>query len=104
MNGTTIHDLRKQRAAALVPTVRRIAGGYRVASGSRDTSYLVTQPNGRHVCSCRDFNLHQDQPDFNCKHIMAVEGALQEGGLSDGNEPSSEASSLCVFVTIIYNE
>ena len=85
MNGnpTTLHTLRQQRAAALVPTVRSVRGGFRVASGSRDTSYLVTQPNGRLVCSCRDFTLHQGQPDFSCKHILAVEGALQEGGLSD---------------------
>ena len=88
-NGTTLHILRQQRAAALVPTVRRVEGGFRVASGSRDTSYLVTQPNGRLMCSCRDFDLHQDQPDFSCKHVMAVETALQERPITDGENGNS---------------
>ena len=83
MNGSTMFEMRKRRAAALVPTVRKTDGGYRVGSATRDISYLVTKPNGRLVCTCRDFQLHEQQPDFNCKHILAVEAALQEGGLSD---------------------
>jgi hypothetical protein len=79
MSETTMPDLRHQRAEALIPTVRKVDGGYRVASSSRDTTYLVTKPNGRIICTCPDFQHHADEPDFQCKHILAVLGARGNG-------------------------
>jgi hypothetical protein len=78
-NGNTMLSLRQRRAAALVPTVRRIAGGYRVSSATRNEDYLVSQPNGRLVCTCPDYQRHFEDPEYQCKHICAVEMALEEG-------------------------
>ena len=48
-------DLRRRRAVALMPTVRRVEGGFRVSSSTREISYLVTQPNRRLICTCADY-------------------------------------------------
>jgi hypothetical protein len=102
-NGTTLSDLRQRRAVALVPTVRAVPGGFRVSSASRNAEYLVTQSNGSPsvasakeghlVCTCPDFQRHEE-PDFRCKHIMAVEMARAEGHLAEtGNGLSSPAGT-----------
>ena len=85
---TTMPDLRKRRAQALIPTVRKVDGGYRVASSCSVTEYLVTKPNGRILCTCPDFQ-HHDEPDFHCKHILAVQSAFKQGVISNnGNHPT----------------
>jgi len=77
--------LRQRRAAALVPTVRAVPGGYRVGSAPRDLVYLVSQPNGHLACSCPDYQHHQGEPEFACKHAIAVELAQRQGRLFLGN-------------------
>lgn len=71
---------RLSRAQALVDLVSRVEGGYRVQS-SRDpnTSYFVSKPNGRVVCTCSDFEKHPEDPQFECKHILAVREAHRLG-------------------------
>jgi hypothetical protein len=71
---------RQNRARALVDLVSKTEGGYRVQS-SRDsnTSYFVSKPNGRVVCTCSDFEKHPDDPRFVCKHILAVREAHRLG-------------------------
>ena len=94
-NGTPLLSLRQQRATALVPTVRRIAGGYRVSSATRNEDYLVSQPNGHLVCTCPDYQRHFEDPEYECKHIMAVDMALEEGRVPEmanglpGAEPAA---------------
>ncbi len=83
--------LRRRRAFALVPTVRPVHGGFRVSSSCRDIHYLVTQPNGHLVCTCPDFLRYDEQPDFKCKHVWAVEMAREDGRVSapgNGHVPS----------------
>ena len=89
MTTDTMPDLRERRAEALIPTVRKVEGGYRVSASSHDTEYLVTKPNGTPVCTCTDFQRHVDQPEYQCKHILAVIAAHKEGRLvqSNGNMP-----------------
>ena len=85
----TMPDLRQKRAQALIPTVRKVDGGYRVASSCSATEYLVTKPNGRIICTCPDFQHHDDDPDFQCKHVMAVITALKQGIISsNGDHPA----------------
>ena len=85
----TMPDLRQKRAQALIPTVRKVEGGYRVASSRSTTEYLVTKPNGRILCTCPDFQHHEDEPDFQCKHVMAVITALKQRAItSNGHDPS----------------
>ena len=87
-NGNPMLAIRRRRAGSLVPTVRPVFGGYRVSSSSREVSYLITQPNGHLVCTCADFLRHDDEPEFRCKHTLAVEMAIEQDRLpNDGSEP-----------------
>jgi len=71
--------IRRQRAMALVPTVRPTDGGYRVASSGINRQYLISQPNGHRVCTCPDYQKYAQEPGFKCKHIQAVEIGLEQG-------------------------
>jgi hypothetical protein len=119
---TPLLSLRQQRAVALVPTVRRIAGGYRVSSATRNEDYLVSQPNGlpaeasakvgHLVCTCPDYQRHFEDPEYECKHICAVEMALEEGRVPEmanglpGAEPvvPSSPNGLQVLHRYLPNE
>ena len=72
---------RWRRALALVPTVRAVDGGFRVSSSCRELRYLVTQPNGHRVCTCPDYGRHAAEAGFRCKHVIAVDLALEGGRL-----------------------
>ena len=74
-------DFRRRRAVPLVPTVRRVAGGFRVGSSCRDMCYLVSAVDGRAQCTCPDYQLHEVRDNFKCKHILAVEIARRERDL-----------------------
>ena len=91
-NGNPLLEIRKRRAVALVPTVRPVFGGFRVSSSCRDISYLVTQPNGHLVCTCPDFLRHEDEPEFRCKHSLAVEMALEEDRVSAAGDGQPSAA------------
>lgn len=101
--GPTLLSLRQQRATALVPTVRRIAGGFRVSSATRNEDYLVSQPNGHLVCTCPDYQRHFEDPEYQCKHILAVDMACEEGHVPEianglpGSEPAAPALTLRSF-------
>ena len=82
--------IRRKKAVALVPTVRAVEGGFRVSSSSRELRYLVTQPNGRLVCTCPDFWRHEEQPGFKCKHCLAVEMAQGKGHLSEASNGNGQ--------------
>ncbi|MCG3774307.1 MAG: hypothetical protein JW395_1126 [Nitrospira sp.] len=87
-----MHQLRQRRAVALAPTVRTVYGGFRVSSSRREVDYLVTQPNGHMVCTCPDFDHHEAEEGFACKHIMAVELA-QDMGFLTGKAPAPPSAS-----------
>ena len=97
-----LYEMRRKRAIALVPTVRPVDGGFRVSSSCREIRYLVTQPNGHRVCTCPDFLNHEAEAGFRCKHVWAVEMALEAGlfpeaanGNGNGNgRPSPEGLSF----------
>jgi hypothetical protein len=85
-HSATVSELRYRRAAALVSTVRAVPGGFRVSSASRNEDYLVSQPclptgrpNGHPICTCPDYQRHGEDPEYRCKHQLAVEMALEEG-------------------------
>ena len=104
-NGNPMLAIRKQRAVALVPTVRPVFGGFRVSSSCRDIHYLVTQPNGHLVCTCPDFAHHEDEPDFACKHCFAVELALEEDRVpaaGNGQPPAPAEASLVDGLSVVH--
>ena len=72
---------RRRRAIPLVPTVRRVEGGFRVGSAHRDMCYLVTEVDGQATCTCPDFLLHEEEVDFQCKHVLAVEMAQRQSAI-----------------------
>jgi hypothetical protein len=84
-------DFRRRRAVPLVPTVRRVEGGFRVGSSCRDMCYLVSEVEGHAQCTCPDYQLHEVRPDFQCKHILAVEMARRERSF-----PTEVAQTLLV--------
>jgi len=88
-----LHQLRQRRAVALAPTVRPVFGGFRVSSSSHPIEYLVTQPNGHRVCTCADYTRHVEEPAFRCKHVMAVELALDMGFVTPTPAPSPTPSA-----------
>ena len=86
-------QLRQRRAVVLAPTVRAVRGGFRVASGRRDSEYLVSRPFGPWLCTCADFQKHEAEAGFRCKHAIAVEMALAEGWLDDNDLVSAGMAS-----------
>ena len=72
---------RRRRAIPIVPTVRRVEGGFRVGSEHRDMCYLVTEVDGQATCTCPDFLLHEEEVDFQCKHVLAVEMAQRQSAI-----------------------
>ena len=96
-----LDGLRQRRALALAPTVRPVHGGFRVGSSCRQIDYLVSQPNGHRVCTCPDFLHHEEDAEFRCKHILAVELA-QEQGLVNGSGPTSPASAPGPDLAVIH--
>ncbi len=96
-----MHQLRQRRAVALAPTVRTVYGGFRVSSSRREVDYLVTQPNGHMVCTCPDFDHHEEEPQFKCKHVLAVELA-QDMGFLTGKAPAPPASSSPAELAVLH--
>ena len=90
-------DLRRRRAVALMPTVRRVEGGFRVSSSTREISYLVTQPNRRLICTCADYQRHQDDPNFQCKHVIAVDMAKKEGRVSESPNGHTSPEPIKIY-------
>lgn len=96
-----MHQLRRRRAVALAPTVRTVYGGFRVSSSSHPIEYLVTQPNGHKVCTCADYTRHTEEPAFRCKHIMAVDLALEMGFVT-GQTPALPAPTAPADLAVLH--
>lgn len=60
---------RQRKASSLSVTV--VDDGYLVPS-SNGGEYIVSYSDGRLVCKCMDFAIHRTDPDWRCKHILAV--------------------------------
>ncbi len=90
-------NLRRRRAVALMPTVRRVEGGFRVSSSTREISYLVTQPNARLICTCADYQRHQDEHGFQCKHVIAVDMAKKEGRVSESQNGHTSSEPVKIY-------
>jgi len=87
---------RRRRAIPLVPTVRKVEGGFRVGSAHRDMCYLVTEIDGQATCTCPDFLLHEEEVGFQCKHVLAVGMAKQQSVIpaAESNEGAGSLSRL----------
>ncbi len=67
-------ESRQERAHKGVLIASRVEGGFRVYSTDNPSQqYSVTWNGERLTCTCPDFEFHQTDPDWRCKHILAVE-------------------------------
>lgn len=68
---------RQERATAEKNEIVQIEGGYRVHAPADPTKfYLVTSEGGVPHCTCLDFQFHGNDPEWRCKHILAVASRL----------------------------
>jgi hypothetical protein len=67
-------ESRQERAHKGVLIASRVEGGFRVYSTDNPSQqYSVAWDGERLTCTCPDFEFHQADPGWRCKHIMAVE-------------------------------
>jgi len=68
---------RRERAGHEPLVIARIEGGFRVHSPrSPGNVYVVSEGEGGLVCSCPDFRFNERDPDWRCKHVLAVEDRI----------------------------
>jgi hypothetical protein len=67
------YERRKERAESEPLVISKVGEGFRIYSAHDPrTTYLVTDtPNGV-TCTCPDFRFHASEPDWRCKHVLAV--------------------------------
>jgi hypothetical protein len=70
----TLSDLASRRKKAAALKVRSVEGGYAVSSSTGEGGYVVTiNDKGKLVCSCADYYLHKNDPEWVCKHVIATQ-------------------------------
>lgn len=66
-------EKRQERATRETLVIKKTDEGFRVYSpGNPARNYLVSPDNDDPRCSCPDFESHANDPDWRCKHILAV--------------------------------
>lgn len=66
-------DKRQDRAARETFVIKKTDEGYRVyAPGDPARNYLVAGSVDQPTCTCPDFEHHRQDPDWRCKHILAI--------------------------------
>lgn len=95
-------DFRRRRAVPLVPTVRRVTGGFRVGLSRRDMCYLVSQFDEHLQCTCPDYQLHESRPEFRCNHILAVGMAQRERSIPAAEEVVPTRTDLAGPLSVLH--
>jgi hypothetical protein len=55
-------------------------GHYFVESSDGKIAYKVMLSDDKAYCTCLDFHKHSQDPDFRCKHLLAIQNCLPTGG------------------------
>src|SRR5215467_3948318 len=77
MNETEL-EKRRERATKETLVISQTEGGFRVYNpGNLTNLYMVTGIPESPNCNCLDFENHQNDPDWRCKHILAVMNQLE---------------------------
>jgi SWIM zinc finger len=67
-------DVRSKRAAQELFVISPTDNGWRVRSAHNPSQYYLVSGDGEDLrCSCSDFETHSEDPDWICKHILAVQ-------------------------------
>ena len=70
---TTQLAKRQDRAAIERLVIQQVEEGFRVyAAAEPKNRYIVSGSADAPQCTCPDFQYHQNDPDWQCKHILAV--------------------------------
>src|SRR5713226_3983084 len=78
MNDTEL-EKRKARAASETLVIAKTDGGFRVYNPANITHiYMVSGLPELPKCNCPDFETHQSDPEWRCKHILAVLGQMEK--------------------------
>jgi len=86
-------ERRKERAASEPLIISATENGFRVYSPMNPGNpYHVTGIPDAPVCTCRDFDYHKEDPDWRCKHVLAILGRGQ-AGRGNGQIPGGNAST-----------
>ena len=84
---------RKEKAERIAETmtIYKCDEGYKVPS-ERDSSefYVITKSNGRIRCNCPDFQRHQSEQGFRCKHIQAAVISFRSGRVVIEKSPTAQ--------------
>lgn len=78
-------ERRQERAERDTWVIAETGRGFRIhspTSGGRP--YLVTGISGQPACTCPDFQNHVRDPDWRCKHILAVQARYGSNGHGNG--------------------
>lgn len=85
---------RQSRARAETFVISRTEEGLRVYSPTAPAkSYLVTGNPDEPACTCPDFQHHQEDPEWRCKHILAVLNQRKQGAATAAEGNGEEATS-----------
>ncbi len=78
---------REERATSETLVIREIEDGFRVfAARNPQKTYIVGGEPNTPSCSCPDFQHHRDDPEWRCKHILAVFNRSSNGKTSKGEQ------------------
>ncbi len=84
-------EQRKARVATETLVIAPTEGGFRVYSPANITRiFMVSGLPDSPQCNCGEFEAKKSDPDWRCKHILAV---LNQREKRQGSEPSSEKAS-----------
>lgn len=85
-------EARRERAATEPLVITRIDDGFRVHTATSPARiFRVTLDQDRSRCTCPDFETHTDDPDWRCKHVLAVERFLDD---EDARDAADERQSV----------
>jgi len=79
---------RQERAAHEAFVIARAEEGFGVyAPSDPKRRYIVSDDGNTHRCTCPDFQVHQHDPEWQCKHVLAVERHLRSADAGTAHAP-----------------
>jgi SWIM zinc finger len=83
-------EKREERARSETFVIKKTDEGYRIyAPGNPTRNYLVAGPFDAPTCTCPDFEGNRADPEWRCKHILAIENHV---GGRDSDEPAANGA------------
>src|SRR5713226_6089806 len=88
-------EKRKARAASETLVISQTDGGFRVYNPANITHiYMVTGIPDSPKCNCPDYETHQSDPEWRCKHILAVLNQLEKQPAQAAAEDTNDSKPI----------